>query len=90
MCLAVPGKLLDAQGDSPLERCGRASFGGVIKEVSLACVPEAKPGDYVLVHVGVAIAVVDPGEAELTFQYLRSMGELDGLGPEPAAPNAPP
>ncbi|MCX7865591.1 MAG: HypC/HybG/HupF family hydrogenase formation chaperone, partial [Limisphaera sp.] len=45
MCLAVPGKLLSVSGEDPLERTGRVSFGGVIKEVSLACVPEAKPGD---------------------------------------------
>jgi hydrogenase expression/formation protein HypC len=90
MCLAVPGKLLSVQGEDPLERSGRVSFGGVIKEVSLACAPEARPGDYVLVHVGVAIGVVDPGEAEETFRYLREMGELDGLEPEPAAPQGPP
>lgn len=90
MCLAVPGKLLETRGDSALERTGRVSFGGIVKEVSLACTPEAGPGDYVLVHVGVAIAVVDPAEAELTFQYLRAMGELDGLGPEAAPRAAPP
>jgi len=90
MCLAVPGKLLDLQGDDPLERSGRVSFGGVVKVVSLACTPEARPGDYVLVHVGVAIAVVDEDEAEETFRYLRAMGELDGIGPEAAPPGAPP
>jgi len=88
MCLAVPGKLLSIQGDDPLERSGRVSFGGVIKEVSLACTPEAKEGDYVLVHVGVAIGVVDAGEAEETFRYLREMGELEGLEPN-AAPGPP-
>ncbi|HXQ80944.1 MAG TPA: HypC/HybG/HupF family hydrogenase formation chaperone [Opitutaceae bacterium] len=90
MCLAVPGKLLSIQGEDPLERSGRVSFGGVIKEVSLACAPEARPGDYVLVHVGVAISVVDADEAEETFRYLRAMGELEGLEPEPAAPPGPP
>ncbi|HMD62298.1 MAG TPA: HypC/HybG/HupF family hydrogenase formation chaperone [Opitutaceae bacterium] len=86
MCLAVPGKLLSVQGEDPLERSGRVSFGGVIKEVSLACAPEARPGDYVLVHVGVAISVVDAEEAEETFRYLRAMGELEGLEPERAPP----
>lgn len=57
------------------------SFAGVIKEVSLTCAPEAKVGDYVLVHVGVAISVVDEKEAEETFSYLRQMGDLDGLEP---------
>ncbi len=87
MCLAVPGKLLDVHGDDPLLRAGRVSFGGTLREVSLACVPEAEPGDYVLVHVGVAIGVVDPAEAAETFRYLREMGDLDGL--EPPAPPPP-
>jgi hydrogenase expression/formation protein HypC len=90
MCLAVPGKLLSVQGSDPLELTGRVSFGGIIKEVSLACAPEARPGDYVLVHVGVAIGVVDPEEAEETFRYLRAMGELDGLEPAPAETRGPP
>ena len=84
MCLAIPGKLLDLQGDDPLLRSGRVSFNGVIKLVSLTCAPEAKVGDYVLVHVGVAISVIDEKEAEETFRYLRAMGDLDGLEPEPA------
>jgi hydrogenase expression/formation protein HypC len=79
MCLAVPGKVLDIRGDDPLLRSGRVSFNGVIKEVSLTCAPDAKVGDYVLVHVGVAISVIDPQEAEETFKYLQAMGELDGL-----------
>jgi hydrogenase expression/formation protein HypC len=83
MCLAVPGKLLDIQGDDPLLRSGRVSFNGVIKLVSLTCAPDAKVGDYVLVHVGVAISVIDEAEARETYRYLQAMGELDGL--EPAA-----
>lgn len=79
MCLAVPGKVLSISGDDPLVRAARVSFNGVIKEVSLACAPEARIGDYVLVHVGVAISVVDPQEAAETFSYLQQMGELDGL-----------
>jgi hydrogenase expression/formation protein HypC len=79
MCLAVPGKVLDIRGDDPLLRSGRVSFNGVIKEVSLTCTPDAKVGDYVLVHVGVAISVIDQQEAEETFKYLHAMGELDGL-----------
>lgn len=83
MCLAVPGKVLEIQGDDPLLRSARVSFAGVIKQVSLSCAPEARIGDFVLVHVGVAISVVDPHEAEETFTYLRQMGELDGLEPPP-------
>jgi hydrogenase expression/formation protein HypC len=85
MCLAVPGKLVEITGDDPYFRSGRVSFGGIVKQVSLACVPEAKVDDYLLVHVGMALGVVDEKEAAETFAYLREMGELDELGP-PAPP----
>jgi hydrogenase expression/formation protein HypC len=83
MCLAVPGRVLDIQGEDPFLRTGRVSFNGVIKTISLTCAPEAKVGDYVLVHVGVAISVIDEKEAEETFRYLKAMGDLDGFEPEP-------
>jgi len=83
MCLAVPGRLLDVQGEDILERRGRVSFGGVVKEVCLSCVPEAKEGDFVLVHVGVAISVIDAEEAGEVFQYLRTMGDLADLDDDP-------
>jgi hydrogenase expression/formation protein HypC len=79
MCLAVPGKIISISGDGPLERTGRVSFGGVIKEVNLAYVPEAQPGDYVIVHVGFALSVVDAVEAARVFEYLEQMGELGEL-----------
>lgn len=79
MCLAVPGKVVEILGDDPLLRSAKVSFSGVIKQVSLTCTPEAKLGDYVLVHVGVAISIVDPEEAAQTFDYLKQMGELDGI-----------
>lgn len=75
MCLAVPGKILNVAGEHEF-RTGQVSFGGVVKQVSLAYVPEAKAGDYVIVHVGFAISVVDEQEAQRTFEYLRQMGEL--------------
>ena len=83
MCLAVPGKVLDISGDDPLLRTGRVSFNGIIKSVSFTCAPEAKVGDYVLVHVGLASSVVDEKEAQETFRYLEQMGDLDGLDPSP-------
>lgn len=89
MCLAVPGQVIDIRGDDPLLRTARVNFSGVIKEASLACTPEAVVGDYVLVHVGVAISVVDSGEAEQTFAYLRQMGELDGLESPAPPPEGP-
>ena len=85
MCLAVPGKVLEIIGDDPLLRSAKVSFSGVVKLISLSCTPEAIVGDYVLVHVGVAISVVDAKEAAETFAYLKAMGELDGIEPEPDA-----
>jgi hydrogenase expression/formation protein HypC len=89
MCLAVPGKVVEIVGDDPLLRSAKVSFAGVIKLVSLTCTPEAKLGDYVLVHVGVAISTIDPADAELTFRYLREMGELDGIDVPAEAPDTP-
>ena len=79
MCLAVPGKIISLTGDIPLDRTGRVSFGGVIKEVCMAYVPEAKVGDYVIVHVGFALSIVDEAEAARVFEYLAQMGELGEL-----------
>jgi hydrogenase expression/formation protein HypC len=89
MCLAVPGEVIEVIGDDPLWRSARVSFGGVVKSISLACVPEAGVGDFVLVHVGVAISVVDAHEAAETLTYLRMMGEMDGRD-GPAAAEGPP
>ncbi|MCG7198829.1 HypC/HybG/HupF family hydrogenase formation chaperone [Marinobacter pelagius] len=73
MCLAVPGRLISIEGDDPLTRQGRVDFGGVVKSVNLAYVPDAQEDDYVLVHVGFAITVVDPREAERVFEYLETL-----------------
>lgn len=88
MCLAVPGKIASITGDDPLTRMGKIDFGGVLKEASLAYVPEAKVGDYVIVHVGFAISQVDEAEAHQVFEYLREMGELSELeSGEPRSPS---
>jgi hydrogenase expression/formation protein HypC len=79
MCLAVPGKILSIEGSDPIFRCGRVSFGGIVKQINLAYVPEAKVNDYILVHVGFAISIIDEAEAEQVFEYLRQMGELAEL-----------
>lgn len=79
MCLAVPGKIVSTLGED-IARQARVDFGGVIKQVNLAYVPEAQVGDYVLVHVGFAISVVDEAEAGKVFGYLKQMGELGELG----------
>jgi hydrogenase expression/formation protein HypC len=79
MCLAVPGKVLSVTDDEPMMRTGRVSFGGIVKEVNLACVPDAAVGDFVVVHVGCAISKVDEGEARRVFEYLEQMDELKEL-----------
>ncbi|MGP0093313.1 MAG: HypC/HybG/HupF family hydrogenase formation chaperone [Xanthobacteraceae bacterium] len=73
MCLAVPGQVLSIEGEDELTRQGRVAFGGVVKQVNLAYVPEAVIGDYVLVHAGFAIATIDPVEAQRTLRYLAEM-----------------
>ena len=79
MCLAIPGKVESIAGDDPITRMGRINFGGIIKEASLAYVPEVKIGDYVIVHVGFALSKVDEAEAQKVFEYLRQMDELAEL-----------
>ena len=82
MCLAVPGKVLSITGDDPLTRVGKVNFGGIIKDVNFAYVPDARIGDYVIVHVGFALNTVDEAEANQVFEYLREMGELAELEEE--------
>ena len=80
MCLAIPGKIEEITGQlDKTFRLARVDFGGIKKEVNLAMLPEAQVGDYVMVHVGVAISIVDEEEAAKTLQLLRQMGELDEL-----------
>ena len=88
MCLAVPGKIVSIEGEDPVLRSGRVDFSGIIKQVSLACVPEAKVDDYVLVHVGMALSIVDEKEAAEVFSYLKQMGELAELDPPGDAADA--
>jgi len=73
MCLAVPGKIMSVSGDDPLMRMAKVSFSGVIKDVSLAYVPEAGVGDYVIVHVGFALNRVDEAEALETLAILEQL-----------------
>ncbi len=79
MCLAVPGEIVSIDGDEPLDRTARVRFGGIIKDVSLMCVPEACVGDFVLVHVGMAISQIDEDEARRVFEYLDQIEELGEL-----------
>ena len=79
MCLAVPGKIVSIEGDDPILRDGKVNFGGVVKRVNLSLVPEAKVGDYVVVHVGFALSIVDEEEAKQVFEYLKTIGELSEI-----------
>lgn len=84
MCLGVPGKLLEVYEQDGLPM-GKVEFGGIVKQTCLAYTPEAKPGEYVIVHVGFAISQVDEAEAQEIFSYLEQIGELGELeAAEPA------
>ncbi|MGE0809058.1 MAG: HypC/HybG/HupF family hydrogenase formation chaperone [Immundisolibacter sp.] len=75
MCLAIPGQILDVQDGGGLFARGRVDFGGVVREVSLVCTPDAGVGDWVLVHAGLAIAVIDAAAAQATWAELARLGE---------------
>ncbi len=77
MCLAIPGRIESIIGKEPMTRKGRVNFGGIVKEVFLAYVPEAGIGDYVIVHVGFAISKIDEKEAQRTLKYLDQLEEPD-------------
>ncbi len=84
MCLAVPGRIISIEGSDPILRMGRVNFGGIVKQINLSYVPEARIGDYVIVHVGFSISIVDEDEANRTFEYLRQIDELSEIEGEPA------
>ena len=75
MCLGIPGKIVDRYQANSLPM-GRVDYGGIIKDVCLAFVPEAQPGDYVSVHVGFAINRLDEAEALATLEALNEAGEV--------------
>jgi len=86
MCLAIPGKVASIEEKDGVHT-GRIQFGGIVRQACLDFVPEVKVGDYVMVHVGFAISVVDKDEAERTYALLESMGVLaEELAPDGAAP----
>ena len=84
MCLAIPGKIKSIESEDGIIRKAKVVFGHIIKDAFLDMIPEAQEGDYVLVHAGVAINMVDETEALKTFEYLERYGGLDDLIP----PNA--
>jgi hydrogenase expression/formation protein HypC len=78
MCLAIPGIITTIDpSDDEIFRTGKVSFDGIFREVNLSMVPEAKIGDYVLVHVGVALQVIDEEEAKETLACFRELDEFN-------------
>jgi hydrogenase expression/formation protein HypC len=78
MCLGIPGKVIEIWGEQDeLLRMGKVDFGGVVREVSLAYVPEARIGDYVIVHVGFALNVLEEEDAQETWRLLKEIGVLE-------------
>jgi len=81
MCLGVPGKILDIYEANGLSM-GKIDFGGVTREVCLAYVPEAKVGDYAIIHVGFALNLLSAQEAQETLELFKQLVELDATGEE--------
>lgn len=80
MCLAIPGKITSIEDTiDSVFKIGKVSFSGITKKINLSLVPEAQVGDHVLVHVGVAVSIVDEEEAKKTMDFLQGTGELDEL-----------
>jgi hydrogenase expression/formation protein HypC len=79
MCLAVPGRIVSVCGDDPLVRTARIDFGGIVKEISLAYTPEARPGQYVLAHVGFSMALIDEDQAAEMLATLRALAAESGV-----------
>ena len=83
MCLGVPGRVERITREEDLVRLGEVSFAGVVKEINLTCVPEAVPGDWVMVHVGLAIARVDEAAALATLEVLVPYSDPGARQPDP-------
>ena len=78
MCLGIPGRVVETYREHDV-LMGKVDFGGILKRVCLEHVPEARPNDYVLVHVGFALSVIDEAEARQVFEFLNEMNQLDEL-----------
>ncbi len=77
MCLAIPGKITEITTNlEDVFKAGKVNFGGIIKEINLSMVPEARVGEYVLVHVGTAISTIDEDEARKVFKYIQKTGDI--------------
>jgi hydrogenase expression/formation protein HypC len=85
MCLGIPGLVVEVPAAADEMSEGIVEFAGIRRRVSLACVPEARPGDYVIVHAGIAISRIDPDEAARVFAYLAESAAEEGWATEGGA-----
>jgi hydrogenase expression/formation protein HypC len=77
MCLAIPAQIISLSADSdPFMRTGRVNFSGIYKDISLAYLPEAQAGDYVIVHAGLALSVLDEAEALASLQAFKDLADF--------------
>jgi hydrogenase expression/formation protein HypC len=90
MCLGIPGRLVERLADDDGLPTSLVEFAGLRRKVCTACVPSARPGDYVIVHAGLAISRLDAAEAERLLTHLREMDESDGWENLPGGEAAPP
>lgn len=78
MCLGIPGRLVERDGGDAEIATGLVEFSGIRRRVCLVCTPDANPGDYVIVHAGVAISRLDPVEAARVLSYLEEIKDNEG------------
>lgn len=77
MCLAVPGKVVSIKEGDDFNKMAKVDFGGIQKEISVAFTPEVKVGNFVIVHTGFALSIIDEEEAAKVFEYLKELGEIE-------------
>jgi hydrogenase expression/formation protein HypC len=79
ICLPIPGRIKDICGDDPFTRTGQVDFGGILRNVNLVFVPEARIGDYVIVHFGLVLSTLEPNETEKAFDFLKQMDDTEEI-----------
>jgi len=89
MCLGIPGEVLEIRDEQGL-KVGKVQFGGITRDVCLACIPDIALGEFVLVHVGFAISKVDKEEAARAYATLQELGLLAELTADALQPEQPP
>lgn len=90
MCLGIPGRVVERNPQPEVLEWALVEFGGTRRKVCVSCVPECKPGDYVLVHAGIAITIIDPAEAERVAEFVDAAGDRDGWDDlNPSDPGSP-